>query len=121
MSSLGERYVRLFTDPMAWSLLRAAIHEAPRFPEIARIFDEAGPKPAKKRLGEYFERNIAAGKLAIVDVPLAVDQFLVLCKAKIQLEFMLGVRGAPDDAEIKATVDAAIDMFLAAYATDRCD
>lgn len=121
LSLLGERYVRLTTDPTAWSLLRTVIYEVPRFPEIGRIFDEAGPKPAKKRLGEYFERNITAGKLTISDVPMAVDQFLMLCKAKYHFEFMIGVRGAPTDVEIKATVDAAINTFLAAYATDRCD
>ncbi len=121
LTELGHRYIRLLTDPTTSALFRVVVHEAPHFPEIGRMFNEAGPKPAKQRLADCFHRCIEQGKLSIDDVPMAVEQFLMLFQANIMQEFHFGLRGAPTEAEIETIVAAAVATFLAAYGTDRCD
>jgi TetR/AcrR family transcriptional regulator, mexJK operon transcriptional repressor len=121
LRALGRRLIRLLTDPTTSALFRVVVHEAPHFPDIGRMFNEVGPKAAKQRLADYFDLCIEQGKLEIEDVPMAVEQFIMLCHARIMQEFWFGLRGAPSDQEIDRTVNAAVSTFLAAYATDRCD
>jgi TetR/AcrR family transcriptional repressor of mexJK operon len=121
LTDLGRRYIHLLTEPTTSALFRVVVHEAPHFPEIGRMFNEAGPKTAKHRLAGYLERCVEQGKLKIDDMPMAVEQFLMLCQARIMQEFLFGVSGAPTEQEIGASVKAAVSTFLAAYATDRCD
>jgi TetR/AcrR family transcriptional regulator, mexJK operon transcriptional repressor len=121
LTELGHRYIRLLTDPTTSALFRVVVHEAPHFPEIGRMFNEAGPKPAKQSLADYFHRCIEQGKLSIDDVPMGVEQFLMLCQARIMQDFHFGLRGAPTEEEIEKSVAAAVATFLAAYGTDRCD
>jgi TetR/AcrR family transcriptional repressor of mexJK operon len=121
LTDLGRRYIRLITDPTASALLRVVVHEALHFPEIGRMFNDVGPKAAKQRLADYFNVCIEQDKLKIDDVPMAVEQFLMLCQARIMQDFLFGLRGAPSDREINRSVKAAVSTFLAAFATDRCD
>jgi TetR/AcrR family transcriptional repressor of mexJK operon len=119
LTELGHRFIRLLTNPTTSALFRVVVHEAPHFPELGRMFNDAGPKAAKQRLAEYFDGCIEQGQLEIDDVPTAVEQFLLLCQAGIWQEFLFGLRGAPTDEEIDRSVKAAVSTFLAAYATDR--
>lgn len=121
LTELGRRYIRLVTDPTTSALFRVVLHEVPHFPEIGRMFNDAGPKAAKQSLADYFDRCIEQGALKIDDIPMAVEQFLLMCQACIWQDFLFGLRGAPTDKEINKTVKAAVSSFLAAYATDRCD
>jgi AcrR family transcriptional regulator len=119
LTELGHRFIRLLTNPTTSALFRVVVHEAPHFPELGRMFNDAGPKAAKQRLAEYFDGCIEQGQLEIDDVPTAVEQFLLMCQAGIWQEFLFGLRGAPTDEEIDRSVKAAVSTFLAAYATDR--
>ncbi|PTD16804.1 TetR/AcrR family transcriptional regulator [Sphingomonas fennica] len=121
LNELGRRYLRLITDPVVSAIYRVVIHEAPHFPEIGDMFNDAGPKPAKRHLANYFAQGIEQGKLEIGDVPMAVEQFLMLCQARIVQDFWFCIRGAPTEDEIDKAVNAAVFTFLAAYATDQCD
>jgi AcrR family transcriptional regulator len=121
LTEVGQRFVRLVTGPTPSALYRVVVHEAPHFPEIGRMFNNAGPKAAKQLLADYFNDCIEQGKLKIDDVPMAVEQFVVLCQAGVYQEFLFGVRDVPTDQEIAKNVKAAVSTFLAAYATDRCD
>lgn len=121
LTELGQRFLRLLTDPTMAALYRVVVHEAPHFPEIGRMFTEVGPGPARHSLAGYLERCIEQGKLEIDDVPMAVEQFLMLCQADIIRDFRFGLRSAPTGQEIDRSVQAAVSTFLAAYATDRCD
>lgn len=121
LTDLGHRYVRLLTDPTTSALFRVVVHEVPHFPEIGRMFNDAGPKAAKQRLADYLGGCIERGKLKIDDVPMAVEQFLMLCQARIMQDFLFGLRGVPTEQDIDKSVKAAVSTFLAAYATGDCD
>lgn len=121
MIASASAYIRLVTDPTTLALFRVVIHEVPHFPEIDRMFNDAGPGAAKQRLADYFNRCIERHTLKIDDVPMAVEQFLLLCQARIWQDFLFGLRSALTDKEINKTVKAAVSTFHAAYATDRCD
>jgi len=60
----------------------------------------------------------AAGRLTVADPLMAADQFMgMLRSAGIYLRASLGLPPPPTDAEIDATVAAAVRTFLKAYAT----
>ncbi|NND17622.1 MAG: TetR/AcrR family transcriptional regulator, partial [Silicimonas sp.] len=54
----------------------------------------------------------------IDDIDLAADQLPELCKAGLHLKMVLGLRAAPEDAEIDRVVASAVDMFLCKYGPD---
>lgn len=121
LPEVGRRFLRLLTDPITSALFRVVVHEAPHFPEIGRMFNEVGPRLARQRLADYFNRCVAQGKLEIDDASMAADQFLMMCQARIWLDFLCGIRGAPTDQEVDKSVKAAVSTFLARYATNLCD
>lgn len=115
LTRLGLKYVELITGDDALAMMRLLYHEAPRFPEIGRIFHETCILRGRGQLAEYLSRADAAGVLKVPDPDLAAEQFLTLCQTNLVLPLMLCVktRIAPSDAE--EIVKAAVSMLLAAY------
>ena len=107
--------VNEFLTPFNRSVLRVAVAEAQRFPDLAKEFFEGGPQLVRATLTGYFKFAVERGDLAIEDLTLAADQFTEMCKAKHFMEFMLGVRETFTDAEKQAVADAAVETFLARY------
>ena len=86
-----------------------------KFPQLGKVFFEAGPCHGANRLASYFRRLTEQGILSVEDPQLAARQFLDLCKTGIHLRMMLGDRTAPTSEEIERNLDGAIKVFLAAY------
>jgi AcrR family transcriptional regulator len=120
LKQLGCRYLELITDPIVSSLLRVVIAETVRFPRIGQLFNAAGPKAAKTKLAHFFGKCVANGSLVIDDVPMAVEQYMMLCQAGIMQDFLFGVRTAPTKEDIDRTTDAAVATFMATYSVTRC-
>ncbi len=85
-------------------------------PELAAEFYEQGPRQCTGRLSEYLNTQVSAGALVIGDVYLAAAQFLDLCQSTLVAPLMFGVQQQASDERMDAVVDAAVDVFLAAYA-----
>ena len=82
---------------------------------LTRIFWEAGPMRVQADFAALLQRRVAAGELAIADVPRAASQFFTLLKGEPHACLVFGC-GQPDDAEIQAHLAACVDLFLRAYA-----
>ena len=116
LTSLGLRYFELLTRPQLMSVYRSVIAESPKFPELRRIFYEAGPRFGIGRLAEFLRAVTARGRLAIADPDLAAAQFLMLCRADLYHRKLLCLIDEVDEAELRAVVASAVKLFLKGYA-----
>lgn len=113
---LGKRYLGLITDDISLALLRLLYHEAPRFPEIGRIFFETCILKGRRHLSDYLTRAAAHGVLRIPDAEVAAQHFLALCQATLSMPVMLCVKTEITEEQTERAVESAVTVFLAAYA-----
>ena len=85
---------------------------------MAQLFWDAGPRRVQADLAALLERRIAAGELAIDDVPRAAAQFFTLVKGEAHALLVFGCGGLGPD-EVEAHLRASVDLFLRAYAVHR--
>lgn len=100
----------------AVAMLRLAMGEVHRFPELAEAVWQVGPARSYARFRVFLEARCAAGELAVPDVQLASEQFLATIAGHIQLKVAMGVAPPPSAAEREARVASAVETFLARYA-----
>jgi AcrR family transcriptional regulator len=96
-------------------LLRLALGEYPRFPQLARTLYEHGPGATYARLRQFLAAKRDAGEITGVDLQIAAEQLLGGVIGHQQLRAALGA-GRPTKRDIDARVDAAVDAFVAAHA-----
>ena len=106
-------------SPPIVAMHRLVMGEAGRFPELGQLLHARGPGRGKARLADYFESQIALGRMRPVDTLRAANHFSGLCQSGCVQRHMLGDQAIPEDAEIQADVDEALDIFLRAYQTDQ--
>jgi hypothetical protein len=70
-----------------------------------------------RRLKRYLDAQVEAGRLAIADTSLAAQHFLDLCQGSLMRRLLFAAGETPTAEERAYTVDEAIRVFFAAYAT----
>ncbi len=115
LTRVGRQFARFITEAHVVMAMRTIVAMAERMPDIALDFYDHGPKQCTGLLAQYFDVQIAAGRLAMPDVDLAAAQFLELAQASLSRPLMFGARERPSEAQIDAVVESAVTMFLAAY------
>ncbi len=111
----ARTFVPFILSPFAQQVYRTAVGESQRFPELGRVFYEAGPALGIRRVAAYLSEVAEAGLLAITDPELAAHQLMELTKAPLFHRVVFGLDTPPTAAEITAAADAAVDTFLRAY------
>jgi len=106
----------LYTDE-AIKLVRVLHAEAARFPELADIFDRAGPQRAHALLAAYFEQKISNGLLRRVDPFTAADHLIHMALGEAFRRVLLGLSSAPSRKDVESRIKIALKAFLRAYAT----
>jgi TetR/AcrR family transcriptional regulator, mexJK operon transcriptional repressor len=119
LGRIGFKFLEVLTDPRRVRMFRMMVAEVDRFPELGRVFYEAGPLVMQDCLAGFLDSVAAAGGLAIPDSGLATRQFLSLIKADLHLRCLLVLGTEPSREELERQVAAAVDMFLKAYGTER--
>jgi TetR/AcrR family transcriptional repressor of mexJK operon len=117
LTALGQRMLRFLLEDRALAMHRVVIAESVRFPELGRAFYDNGPAVFRRVVGDWLQAQAVAGRLALTDAGMAADQFLGMLRTGVFLRASLGLRPPPSEAEINATVAAAVATFLRAYAT----
>ena len=112
---VGQQFARFITASHVVMATRTIVAMAERMPDIAIEFYDSGPRQCAGQLSEYFEAQMAAGRLAIPDVSLAAAQFLDLTQSTLTRPLMFGAAERPSEERMDAVVKSAVDMFLAAY------
>ena len=105
-------------SPPVIALHRVVTGEAQRFPELGATFYQRGPKRGKERLGAYIAAAMADGRLRRGDPMVAARQFSSLCQSGCFHEILLAIEGFAGEDRVRRDIEAAIDTFLRAWATD---
>ncbi|GAB0118786.1 TetR/AcrR family transcriptional regulator C-terminal domain-containing protein [Acidisoma sp. 7E03] len=114
LRSLGLTIVEMMVSPFRRAIHTMVMSEAEKFPELARIFYEAGPQRALTYLAGWLRQQTEAGHFTIVDADFAAEQFVALCQTKLVMRARLRL-AEPTPAEVERVVQGAIAVFLAAY------
>lgn len=106
-------------NPEVLALRRLVIGEAVRFPELARALYENGPRVAIASLATVIEDLADLGLVRIgadTGTSTAATQLNWLVMGDpINRAMLLGDDAIPTPAQLRAHVDAALDMFFGAY------
>jgi TetR/AcrR family transcriptional regulator, mexJK operon transcriptional repressor len=113
--AFGGRLLRFFLEEQALAIHRVVIAESTRFPELGRAFYDNGPAALHRAFGAWLADQTASGGLAVNNPVMAAEQFVGMLRTSVFLRASLGLAPATD-AEIDATVEAAVDTFMKAYA-----
>jgi AcrR family transcriptional regulator len=102
--------------PRIMQLRRLVIGEVSRFPELAKVLYELGPKRAIGILAGMIERLADRGLLAVGDPTAAASHFnwLVMSEA-LNRAMLLGDDAIPRPAELRKHAEDGVRVFLAAY------
>ena len=112
MQAIGERMLRMMISEMGLTIHRLVAAEAPRFPDLARGFYDAGPARAKHFMANWLARQAQAGKLVLPDPFFAAEQFFSLCQTRIAMQSRLGLLPDRSDAAVQQVVNCAVRVFL---------
>ena len=116
LRSYGRSIVNMLVEPEHISMVRMVMAAAEKFPQVGRVFYEAGPGYGISRLATYITAQAAAGRLRVLDAELAACHFLELCQGSMLKPLFFGVTAQPTPQTIDHTIEAAVDVFMAAYA-----
>ena len=99
------------------TMYRIVVAEAPRFPELGRVFYDSGPTIMIEQIANVLRRAADRGLLKLHDPRIAAIQFISLIRGESHLTRVLGLKGAAKNpAEYIA---ASVDLFLAGYGSGK--
>lgn len=102
--------------PRVMRLRRLVIGEVARFPELAEVLYERGPRRALSSLEAVFRRFDQRGLLEIEDPELAASQFnWLIISEPLSRAMLLGDEAIPKSAELRRHAEEGVRVFLAAY------
>jgi TetR/AcrR family transcriptional regulator, mexJK operon transcriptional repressor len=109
---VGIRYLEAVTAPDALGVFRLVVAECMAMKELAEQFWETGPGRSRAVLADYFEQQVRRGTLLLADPERAAHQFWGMLLGNLHMQCLLGLRPAPDRAEIEGHVRTAVARFL---------
>jgi AcrR family transcriptional regulator len=117
LCELGLTLMHLMMKSDTSSLLKIVVAEAPRSPQLAKVFYARGPGATLERLTDYLRLATQRGQLECPQPLLAAKLFIGSVLAQHHLYSLIGQpAGAPSESEMRKHVQAAVAMFLARYA-----
>lgn len=99
-------------------LHRLVTGEAGRFPELALVFWERGPRIGTARLATYLAGAMADNRLRRGDPMRAAGQFVALCQAEKFQPVILGMSEVPGATTLGRDVTIAVDAFMRIWVAD---
>jgi AcrR family transcriptional regulator len=115
--SFGVDFLGFILSPRLIALNRVVVGETGRFPELGRMFFDAGPGRGESRFAQIVERAMEAGELRRED-PIMVGRCLKdLILSDYHHRLLWGVLGDIPAGQIQAHVSGVVDVFLRAFAS----
>ncbi|WP_171034015.1 TetR/AcrR family transcriptional regulator [Lichenicoccus roseus] len=118
LHGIGLRMMEMILSAGNLVLYRIIISEAGKFPHLAEVFYDAGPRRAIRFMEAWLTRRIEDGLLVVPDPTIAAEQFFALCQTRVTMQRRLQLTHSTSPEEIDQVVRAAVHMFLTAFATD---
>jgi AcrR family transcriptional regulator len=116
---VGRTYLSIVLSDFSLSNFRVIVAEAQRTPAIGHAFYETGPKSGAELLGGILERAADRGQLKVSDPVHAAHQFIGLCQNRLMKARLCNAVPEPTPEEIDHEVLPAVEVFLAAFGSDR--
>jgi TetR/AcrR family transcriptional repressor of mexJK operon len=115
LRGIGSRMMAMMMSPTGLTIYRVVTSEAGKFPELAKIFYDAGPARWIDCLAEWLRRETLSGRLNVADPGFAAEQFFALCQTRLYLRRMLRMDHVTTPEEAAHVVESAVSMFLTFY------
>lgn len=114
---LGRATADAALSERAIVLLRLAVGEHNRFPDLSRLLFDLAPRRSYERFVLYLKAKREQGRVDFDDAQIAAEHFLAGLVGHLQLRMLLG--GDPPTADdIDQRIDAAVRMFVRTYGTE---
>ncbi|UTW12553.1 TetR/AcrR family transcriptional regulator [Marinobacterium rhizophilum] len=114
--NIAENFSSLLLSRESIQVSRICISEAESYPELSRLFFEAGPERVIGLMTQLLDRLDRAGRLQIPEPRFAAVQFLKMVQGEQRMRLELNAGGLLSDAEHQRYVENCVQMFLRAYA-----
>jgi AcrR family transcriptional regulator len=95
---------------------RLCCAEAEQYPEVSRLFYEAGPQHLIDILAQYLGRQNDCGVVNIESPYFAASQLLFMVKGEAQMRALLNCNHAGVSQNLPAYLKSCVDLFMRAYA-----
>jgi TetR/AcrR family transcriptional repressor of mexJK operon len=118
LETIGQHVLRFMLREETLAIYRIAIAESARFPELGHAFYANGPQRSYETARAWLATQQAAGLVRPADLDVATQQFMSLLRSGVFLRAGLALPPPPSEAEINATVSAAVETWLRAFAVE---
>ena len=115
LTEFAVRRMRVVLSPRHRAVLGLVIAERERFPDLARIYFERGPRKSQLQLAAYLETLKRHEVLAIDDATEAAELFVGMVFQRWQQQLFYVPLPAPSEAAVRAHAERVVTRFFAAY------
>ena len=115
LTGIARRLIQSFLSPPSQTLHRIVLSEAGKFPHLAQVYYDAGPRRGIGELAAWLGARAKRDELRIADVELAAEQFTSLCRSRLWMRSCFHLDARATDAEVEGIVKANVAMFLNTY------
>ncbi len=115
LTLFAERVLSASVNEERVAMLRAITAEASRFPELAQLIYNTGPKHGLGLLAEFLQRHHEAGLIDCPHPDIAAIQFMEMVKGHVQWRSLLGLTPFPEHINRDDYIKDAVRVFLRGY------
>jgi AcrR family transcriptional regulator len=108
----AERIAESMATPESVVIHRIVIGEGQSFPAMRDWFFDHAVAAVRGSLREYFEQEVAAGRLAMPSPTMASSQFFMMLFGDLVIRVSSGNLKQPNHEDLRDYAQAAVDLFL---------
>lgn len=110
--SIGNSFLDVVMNEDAIKMYRIMVGEGGHFPELGRLFYEAGPKKISSLIATYLERASQQEHIKVDDPIQSAMLFASMIKGGAHMQCLMGLRKEIPPKERAEIVDYAVKVFL---------
>lgn len=113
LQRIGEQFAGKLVQPQSLELYRLIVGLAKKFPDLARTFTKLGPNKVRVAIAAYLKDRADAGEIPQSDdFEVLGSLFLDMVRSPLQTRALLDQSIRPTEAEVRASVERAVHIFL---------
>lgn len=116
LSEIARHFLDQLTDGDGIALFRVVVAEAPRQPELGRLFYEAGPATTRQLVADYLKAQPRSVGLEIGDAQEAATLFIHMVIGEYHIRQLCGIPTPLEDHQRETHISRAVEAFMRLYA-----
>ncbi len=112
---LSHHFSELLLSDEAVRMYRLCVTGAEQYPQVSRMYFQAGPQNLVDMLTDYLQTKADKGELAVENAAHAAWQFLLMLKGDAYYRAVLGLEPEQAQQQLAGYLHSCVDMFLRAY------